>query len=73
MKKTKIVCTLGPCSRKPAVIKDMIKAGMDLARLNLYWSDPEEHAKRIKIIREMSKENNTKVLIIEDDPTMLRG
>ena len=65
---TQIIATVGPSSAKPEILNEMIKAGMDLARLNLYWSDPEEHAKRIKIIREMSKENNTKVLIIEDLP-----
>jgi len=51
MKKTKIVCTLGPCSRKPAVIKDMIKAGMDVARINMSHGSHEYHKETINLLR----------------------
>ena len=65
---TNIIATIGPSSAKIEVLDEMIKAGMDMARLNFFWSNPEDHGLRIKMIREVSKTNNIKILIIEDLP-----
>src|SRR5207247_4972927 len=51
MRSTKIVATIGPASREPAVLEQMIAVGMDVARLNFAHGDPEEHAETIERIR----------------------
>jgi len=49
---TKIVCTIGPASRSVEVLKEMIKAGMDVARLNFSHGDHDYHRQTIANIRE---------------------
>lgn len=51
MKKTKIVCTIGPASESPEVLKQLIDEGMNVARLNFSHGDHDEHLERIKNIR----------------------
>ena len=51
MRKTKIVCTLGPASNEPAVIAEMLKAGMNVARLNFSHGTHESHQKVIETFR----------------------
>ena len=51
MKKTKIVCTLGPSSREEKVIEEMLKAGMNAARLNFSHGTHQEHRKTIETFR----------------------
>ena len=51
MKKTKIVCTLGPASTNEKVIAEMLKNGMNVARLNFSHGTHEEHAKTIAMFR----------------------
>jgi pyruvate kinase len=51
---SKVVCTLGPASSSPEIIENMIKAGMDVARLNLSYGNFEEHSRTIKIVRSIS-------------------
>lgn len=43
MKRTKIICTLGPASSKKTVLKAMMRAGMDIARFNFSHGSHEEH------------------------------
>lgn len=66
MRRTKIVCTIGPASSKPAVLKKMIKAGMDVARLNFSHGTHEQHADFIKELRTLSDEVNEPILIMQD-------
>ncbi len=66
MKRTKIVCTLGPASEKKTTIKKMIKAGMNVARLNFSHGTYENHAQLIKNIRSAAKELETTVTILQD-------
>lgn len=55
MRKTKIVCTIGPASESEEMLEKLIVAGMNVARLNFSHGSHEEHAARIKTIREVSK------------------
>ena len=66
MKKTKIVCTLGPTSQSVKTITDMVKAGMNVARLNFSHGDHENHAMLIRNIRAVAKKLNTTITIIQD-------
>lgn len=66
MKRTKIVATLGLVSDKKEVIREMIEAGMNVARLNFSHGSYEWHGNVIKIIRELSEEMNVAVGIMAD-------
>lgn len=66
MRKTKIVCTIGPASESPEVLEQLMKAGMNVARLNFSHGDHEEHALRIKRIREASEKTGITVGILLD-------
>jgi len=66
MKKTKIVCTLGPASTSPQVVKEMARAGMDVARLNFSHGTHNEHKERIGLIRRVSREINKEIGILAD-------
>ena len=65
-RRTKIVATIGPGSRSPEVIREMIVAGMDVARLNFSHANHEEHAQAIAHLRAISAELNTPVTILQD-------
>ena len=56
MRKTKIVCTIGPSSESLENTKKLINAGMNVARLNFSHGDFEEHGNRIKNIRQACSE-----------------
>ena len=50
MRKTKIVCTLGPATDAPGVLEQLVTAGMNVARLNFSHGLHEEHQKRIDAV-----------------------
>ncbi|MCA9385879.1 pyruvate kinase [Candidatus Dojkabacteria bacterium] len=56
MQKTKIVCTIGPSSWDPKVLKKMIENGMNVARINAAYSDVAELERVAKLVRSISKE-----------------
>jgi len=64
--RTKIVATLGPASAKKEVLLNMIKAGVDVCRLNFSHGKPEDHQKVIDIIRDINKKYKTNVGILAD-------
>ena len=66
MRKTKIVCTIGPASSSPKVLEQLIKAGMNVARLNFSHGTHEEHRKVIENIRVLSGELDMPVAILQD-------
>lgn len=66
MRRTKIVATLGPASSSPEVIRRLITAGMDVARLNFSHGTQDEHARNIAALRAISGELDTPVTILQD-------
>ena len=66
MKKTKIICTIGPACDTEEKIEELIKNGMDVARLNLSHNTHIYHQKVIQKIRKVSKKLNKPVAIIAD-------
>ncbi|MBP3949746.1 pyruvate kinase [Bacillus suaedae] len=66
MRKTKIVCTIGPVSESVEKLVALIEAGMNVARLNFSHGDFEEHGNRIKNIRIASEQTGKKVAILLD-------
>ena len=66
MRKTKIVCTIGPSSESPEMIEKLCLAGMNVARLNFSHGTHAEHKKRIEVIREVSARLNLPIAILLD-------
>ncbi|MEJ2148225.1 MAG: pyruvate kinase [Chloroflexota bacterium] len=63
---TKIVCTIGPASRDPAILAKLIEAGMDVARLNFSHGDQAYHGENIRRIRAAAQEAGVPVAIMVD-------
>lgn len=66
MRRTKIICTIGPASEDLHVVKELLKNGMNVARLNFSHGTLEEHGKRIATIRQASRETGIPVAIMLD-------
>ena len=66
MRRTKIVCTIGPASESPEAVAALIEAGMDVARLNLSHGESEEHWRRLQTISEVCRRMNKVVAILVD-------
>ncbi|NLG02574.1 MAG: pyruvate kinase, partial [Clostridia bacterium] len=66
MKKTKIVCTLGPASQKEEVLRQMIEKGMNVARLNFSHGTHEYHKENIDLIKRLRDEMNVSLAILLD-------
>ncbi len=66
MRKTKIVCTIGPASESIEKLTHLIEAGMNVARLNFSHGNHEEHAQRIQNIREASRKTGKNIAILLD-------
>ena len=66
MRKTKIVCTIGPACENEATIKEMILAGMNVARLNFSHNTVEDHLRRLNMIKKMREELQIPVAILLD-------
>lgn len=66
MSKTKIVATFGPASESPAVIRTMIKEGVDCARINLSHGDENGHEELIKDLKKFRKEMDVPLSIVAD-------
>src|SRR3954467_14047918 len=65
-RRTKIVATLGPSSDTPEMLRALVAAGMDAARLNLSHGTHEEHAERFRRIRQVADDAGRPVAIIAD-------
>lgn len=67
MRKTKIVCTLGPATDDIDVLREMMLAGMDVVRLNFSHGTHAEHKERVEKIKKLRKELNLPVAIMLDN------
>ena len=66
MRRTKIVCTIGPVTGSKEMMEKMIDAGMNVARLNTSHGDLEDHRKKIKLLKEVRKEKGVPLAILLD-------
>ena len=66
MRKTKIVCTIGPSSEKPEVFREMCLQGLNVARLNFSHGTHEEHKKKIEMIKSVREELGLPIAIMLD-------
>ncbi len=66
MKKTKIVATIGPASETPEVLESLIKAGMNVMRLNFSHGDYAEHLAKVKTLRALNEKLGTSVAFLLD-------
>ncbi len=66
VRRTKIVATLGPACTDPDILRQLIHAGMDAARLNLSHGSHEDHAARAHLLRELQEECGKPLAIIAD-------
>lgn len=66
MPKTKIICTLGPASGQASVLLKMMRAGMDVVRLNFSHASLKEHRERIRLVRELNRKYRRHIRILGD-------
>lgn len=66
MRKTKIICTIGPASSSEEVLKKMVEAGMNVARLNFSHGDHAEHLEKIQTIKKVRDELHQPIAIMLD-------
>ncbi|MGB7873880.1 MAG: pyruvate kinase [Anaerolineales bacterium] len=66
MRRTKIICTIGPASREPEILRTLIRSGMDVARLNFSHGDAKIHRENVERIRLAAKAEDCPVAIQVD-------
>ena len=66
MRDTKIVATLGPASSSPDVLRDMIRAGVNVVRINFSHGSPQEHIERVQNVRAIAEELGVHVGVLAD-------
>ncbi len=66
MLRVKIVCTIGPASREPEILRELMQAGMNVARLNLSHGTHEYHAETIRRVRTLAMELGKPVAVLAD-------
>ena len=66
MRKTKIICTIGPSSENEEVLTQMCLAGMNVARLNFSHGTHEEHAKKVALVKKVREKLNLPIAILLD-------
>ena len=67
-RRTKIICTIGPNTSRASIITELLKTGMDVARINFSHGTHDEHAERIKTLRRAAKKANLPLAIMQDLP-----
>src|SRR5258706_12747048 len=66
VRRTKIVCTLGPATTEPDAIVRLAEAGMDVARLNFSHGTHEQHLARLHAVRAAERETNRPMAVLPD-------
>ncbi len=64
MRKTKIICTIGPASESFSMLQQLAEAGMNIVRLNMSHGDHESHTRVIKSVRTLNKKLPTLFLFL---------
>ncbi|MBA3685860.1 MAG: pyruvate kinase [Planctomycetes bacterium] len=65
-KRTKVVATVGPASTDPEIIRDLFRAGMNVARLNMSHGNQDDHLRRLHLVRTISKEMERPIAVLAD-------
>jgi pyruvate kinase len=65
-RRAKIICTVGPACNSEAILRDLMRLGMDVARLNFSHGTHEEHAQSIERLRRVAKGENRTICILQD-------
>jgi len=66
MRHTKIVCTLGPSSSRQETVAAMVRAGMDVARLNTSHATIQEHVRMLEVVREVARAEGRPIAVLMD-------
>ena len=66
MRRTKIVCTIGPATSSDKMLEGLIRAGMNVARLNFSHGDYASHGRTIRKIRQLERKLNKPIAILQD-------
>ncbi len=66
MRRTKIVCTIGPATRSPEALRQLIEAGMNVARLNFSHGTHNQHAEVINSLRDIARDLDTPLALLQD-------
>ena len=66
MRKTKIICTIGPVSEKEPMMRKLIENGMNVIRLNFSHANHAEHKARIDLLKKLRAEYKTHVAVLLD-------
>ncbi len=64
--RTRMICTLGPSSRDPSVLAELIEAGMSVARLNMSHGDHALHRETFRAVREVSSRMRREIAVMMD-------
>src|SRR5262249_44721137 len=64
--RTKIVATVGPASRDPAVLRQMVESGVDIFRLNFSHGTHEEHSETLREIRSIATDMGRELAVLQD-------
>jgi pyruvate kinase len=65
---TKLVCTLGPASATPAMIRGLVGAGARVFRVNLSHGRPEDHERAVRLVRDAERESDSALAVLADLP-----
>src|SRR5580700_5853764 len=65
-RRAKIICTIGPACHSEAAMRDLLRLGMDVARLNFSHGTHEEHAHNIERLRRAAEKESRTVCILQD-------
>ncbi|MEO8475570.1 MAG: pyruvate kinase [Actinomycetota bacterium] len=66
--RTKLVCTLGPASATPRLVRALVEAGTSIFRINFSHGTPEDHARSLRLVREVEETTGKALAVLADLP-----
>ena len=66
LRRTKIVATLGPATDRPGVLERMVRAGVDVVRVNFSHGEAADHVRRVEAVRGYAREQGREVAVLAD-------